>query len=207
MAERTPQAGKHSNPTDPQDKQTARVEVHPATPDRWADLEMVFGPSGGAYGCWCMFFRMRRKDFQSRKAAENKRDMKSLVESGAEPGLIAYVDGVPAAWVSLDRRENLPLLVHSTKIKPVDDKPVWSIVCFVVHKDFRRRGLMARLIEAAVDYIRVHGGTTAEAYPIEPDRPLKGDAGYTGIASAFLAAGFREVGRTTSGRPIVRRDV
>jgi GNAT superfamily N-acetyltransferase len=183
------------------------IEVRPATADRWDDLQQVFGPSGAYYGCWCMFFRHRRKDFQNKKAAENKRDMKKLVESGTEPGLIAYVDGLPAAWVSLDKRENLPLLVYSTKNRPIDDKPVWSIVCFVVHKDFRRRGLMAKLIDGAVKYIRKRGGTIAEAYPIQPNSPLKNDAGYTGIASAFLAAGFKEMGRTRSGGPIMRRNV
>lgn len=185
-----------------------KIEVCPATAERWDDLQRVFGPNGAYYGCWCMFFRHRRKDFNDKKAAENKRDMRALVESGAEPGLIAYVDGQPAAWVSLDRRENLPMLVHSISNKPIDDNPVWSIVCFVVHKDYRRRGLMAALIDGAVKYVRKRGGTIAEAYPVEPDdKPLTGDRGYQGVLSAFLAAGFKEVGRSSTGRPIVRRDV
>jgi len=30
------------------------IAIHPVTPERWADLEELFGPSGGYGGCWCM---------------------------------------------------------------------------------------------------------------------------------------------------------
>lgn len=185
----------------------AGIEVHPVTPDRWDDLERLFGPRGAFQGCWCMFFRRRRKDFDKATSAENKAGLKAIVDAGEPPGLLAYVDGEPAAWVSLDLRDNLPLLVHSTTKWPIYYTPVWSIVCFVVGKDYRRQGLMSRLIEAAVGYVRSRGGRTVEAYPVEPEGPLSGDRGYQGVASAFLRAGFREAGRTGKGRPIVRRDV
>jgi hypothetical protein len=184
-----------------------RIEVHPVTPDRWGDLEQLFGPRGASEGCWCMFFRRRRKDFDKATNAENKAGLKAIVDTGEPPGLVAYVDGAPAAWVSLGPREKYPLLVYSTTNRPIDDVPVWSIVCFVVGKESRQQGLMLELIEAAVDYVREHGGSTVEAYPIEPAGPLTGDRGYQGVLSAFLRAGFREVGRTGKGRPIVRRDV
>jgi hypothetical protein len=38
------------------------IEVHPVTPERWGDLEKLFGPSGAYGGCWCMYFRMRSSD-------------------------------------------------------------------------------------------------------------------------------------------------
>jgi GNAT superfamily N-acetyltransferase len=184
-----------------------KVEVQPVTPERWGDLEKLFGPKGAFEGCWCMFFRLRRKDFDNANGPANRAGLKAIVDSGEPPGLLAYVDGEPAAWISLDPREKFPHLVHSSDLKPLDDRPVWSIVCFVVGKDYRRQGLMVELIRAAVDYVRERGGRTLEAYPIEPGAALTGYQGYTGVLSAFLKAGFHEAGRTGRGRPIVRRDV
>ena len=170
-------------------------------------MEQVFGPKGAYGGCWCMWFRRRRKESERATNAQNKAALKAIVESGEPPGLIAYVDGGPAAWVSLDPREKYPLLVHSRKNPPIDDQRVWSIVCFVVAKAYRRQGLMSELLRGAVDHARRQGARIVEAYPMEPSSEMTGDAGFTGVLSVFRAAGFREVGRSKTGRPIVRLDL
>jgi GNAT superfamily N-acetyltransferase len=88
----------------------------------------------------------------------------------------------------------------------VDDRPVWSVVCFFVRRDRRQEGWMRRLLRAAADYAREHGATLLEGYPLERgQRPLSGDSGYTGVASTFRSEGFREVARPRAGRPIMRR--
>jgi GNAT superfamily N-acetyltransferase len=184
------------------------VRIHPVTPDRWDDLERLFGPSGASYGCWCMWFRRRSSEMAKSKARDNKADIKSLVKAGDEPGLIAYVDGEPAGWVSLDRKDNYPRLVHSTSFKRLaldDEGSVWSVVCFVVGKQYRRTGLSAQLLQGAIDYATKHGAKTLEAYPVEPTEELKGDRGYHGVRSVFDRAGFTEVAR--DGRPVMRLEL
>jgi len=180
------------------------IEVHPLTPERWADFERLFGPSGAYGGCWCMWFRARVKDFRSASGRENKPAMKAIVDSGHVPGLLAYVNGEPAGWCSLDPREQFPHLEHSRTLRRIDDRPVWSVVCFVIGKKFRRQGLMGALLRAAVDYARSQGAQVIEGYPVEPGAELTGYAGYTGIASAFRRAGFVEAARAPNGRPIMR---
>ena len=181
-----------------------RITIHPLTSERWPDLETVFGPQGAYGGCWCIWFRRRRKESERAKNAQNKAGLKAIVDSGEPPGLLAYVAGEPAAWVSLDPREKYPLLVHSRKNPPIDDQPVWSIVCFVVARAYRRQGLMSELLRGAVDYAQDRGAGIVEAYPVEPHGDLAGDTGFSGVASVFFAAGFREVGRSKTGRLIVR---
>ena len=39
---------------------TTTFGIHPLTPDRWDDLEALFGPRGAYGGCWCMFWRVSR---------------------------------------------------------------------------------------------------------------------------------------------------
>ena len=33
------------------------LRIEPLTPERWPDVEALFGRGGASYGCWCMFFR------------------------------------------------------------------------------------------------------------------------------------------------------
>jgi len=183
---------------------TPNLQFQPLTPDRWRDFETLFGPSGAYGGCWCMWPRLRRKEFDRSSGAENKEAIKEAVDGGEEPGLLAYSGGEPVGWVALAPREKYALLEHSRTLKRVDDQPVWSIVCFVVDKRVRGRGMMAKLLSAAVEHARRQGATIVEGYPVEPKGALSGYSGYTGIVSTFRKAGFVEVARRSERQPIMR---
>jgi len=180
------------------------LEFHPLTPDRWPDFETLFGPSGAYGGCWCMWPRLRRKEFDANSGAQNREAMKEAVGSGEAPGLLAYARGKPVGWVALAPRQTYALLEHSRILKRVDDQPVWSIVCFVVDKRARGRGVMAKLLSAAIQYARERGARIVEGYPIEPEGGLKSYDGYTGIVSTFRKAGFEEVARPKERQPVMR---
>jgi GNAT superfamily N-acetyltransferase len=155
-----------------------------------------------------MFPRLTRSEYERSKGEGNRRKMRKLVESGRVPGLLGYVDGKPAAWCSIEPRELIGSLARSRILAPVDDEPVWSIVCLFLSKDQRGRGLSKKMIEAAVRYAQSQGASVVEAYPVEPKKtPMPAVFAYPGIASAYLAAGFREVARRSETRPIMRRRV
>lgn len=184
------------------------VEIRPLTAERWADFERLFGPRGAYAGCWCMWPRLRSKDFNVSTAAGRKAGMKGLAESHEAPGLLAYVDGQAVGWVALDRRERLGHFEYSRKLKALD-RPggLWAIVCFVIDKEHRRQGLMTTLLDAAIEHARRRGAKIIEAYPIEPSGGLKGYHGYTGIASTFRRRGFQEVARPRAGQVMMRLEV
>ncbi len=186
---------------------TAAVLIfHPLTPDRWDDLEALFGPERGAgSGCWCMWWRVTRKEWEAMGKAKRKVAFRKLVKSGAVPGILAYRGAKPVGWCAIAPRETTPSLDRSRVAKPVDDSPVWSITCFYIDRAVRERGVMAALIEAACDHAARNGATLVEAYPIEPARSLEWGEGFVGIASAFSACGFSEVARRTPTRPVMRR--
>ncbi len=193
-----------------QDQTTTAVSLlqcHPLTAERWSDLEELFGERGACGGCWCMWWRLPRSQFARQVGEENRRALKALVDSGQEPGILAYVDDAPIAWCSVGPREVFPRLERSRILKRVDDQSVWSVVCFFVARPFRRKGLMVPLLEATVDFARKRGARVLEGYPVEINGKLSGYSGYTGIASAFARAGFVEVLRRAPARPIVRRVV
>jgi GNAT superfamily N-acetyltransferase len=194
------------------DQQTSQstIEVYPATAERWADLEALFGQNGAYAGCWCMFWRLERSRFKHQKGAGNKETLRDMVDAGDVPGVLAYSGGQAIGWCSIGPRETFAALENSRTLKRIDALPVWSIACFFVAKPFRRQGAMQALIRGAVQYAQQHGAHSVEAYPLDLQTPqLQGQhltsyAGYMGIASAFQAVGFVEVGRASQTQVIMR---
>jgi GNAT superfamily N-acetyltransferase len=193
------------------------LEIHPLTPDRLPDLASLFGQGGDPKWCWCSFFRVRNTDFASATAETNRKVLERAVATTAaqnrNPGLVAYRDGEPIGWVSVGPRDDYERLKHSKVLAPIDDKPVWSIVCFVVSRKARNQGVARALLDAAVDYARRHGATLLEAYPVDTDGGRVPAAhAFKGTVGMFERAGFevverRQFNRTSPIRPIVRRRV
>jgi len=186
------------------------IQVLPATAERWSDLESLFGTHGAYAGCWCMFWRLNRADFNRLKGDGAKAVLHSMTCKNRVPGLLAYVNGQAAGWCSIGPREHYKALEASRILKRVDDQPVWSIVCFFVTKPFRRQGLMLELLRGAVEYARQQGAQVVESYPIDMQssrlagKRLNSSSGYMGIASVFSKIGFVEVGRASETQLIMR---
>ncbi len=186
-----------------------KPRVAPLTPGRWKDFVKLFGPRGACAGCWCMEPRQTRSEWERLKGEQNRRRMKRLVEGGKRPpGLLAYLGKEPVGWISIEPREVFSKLARSRVLAAVDDRPVWSIVCFFVDRRYRRRGLSVALIEGAVNYARKKGARIIEGYPVEPKKkPMPPVFAYTGLAAAYRRARFKEVARRSETRPIMRRNV
>ena len=181
------------------------LEFHLLTPERWVDLEKLFGKHGASGGCWCMWWRLNRSEFLKQRGEENKMALKRIVDSGEIPGILAYANGEPIAWCSVAPRESYSTLERSRVLRKVDDKPVWSIVCFFVAKQFRHKGVTVALLKAAIEHVKKRGGKILEGYPVEPKKGYTPDPfAYTGLASAFRKAGFVEVLHRSETRPIMR---
>jgi GNAT superfamily N-acetyltransferase len=152
-----------------------------------------------------MWWRLKRSEFERLKGEGNKQAIKRIVDSGEIPGILAYAGNQAVAWCAVASRETYSTLERSRTLKRVDDKPVWSVVCFFVAKPFRGKGITSELLKASVEHVRKYGGKILEGYPTELKEGRLPDAFvYTGLASAFRKAGFVEVARRSEKRPIMR---
>jgi len=186
-------------------KHISNLDFFPLTSDRWDDFTQLFGERGACGGCWCMWMRLTRSVFEQQKGELNKNAIKEFVDSGNIPGLLAYQNDEPIGWISVAPREEFSVLQRSRILKPLDDKPVWSVACFFIDKKYRNQGLSVRLLHAAIEYVKQEGGEIVEGYPVEPKKDRMPAAfAWTGLASAFLAAGFSEKVRRSETRPIMR---
>ncbi len=178
------------------------ITCKPLTPDLWSDLELLFGKSGAYWGCWCMYWRCSNKEFENMKSTDRKQALKKTVSNGKHvPGILAYLDNKPVGWVALSPRDEYPRLTNSRVIKPFDDQPVWSIVCFFIHKEYRGIGITKVLLTAAEDYALLQGASILESYPIDSNDRIADELAYVGSRYLFEQAGFKKITDTkaTSG--------
>jgi len=182
-----------------------KLTILPLTPDRWDDFETLFGKNGACAGCWCTWWRMGQSEWLAKKGAGTKRRMRAIVRKGPPPGLLAYADDEAVGWCAIAERGAYPRLARSKILAPVDNAKVWSVTCFFVRRDWRRRGVTVELLKGAAPWVAGRGGRLIEGYPTDADREQPAAFVFHGLLDAFRSAGFREVARRSKSRPIVRR--
>lgn len=181
------------------------MEFYPLTMERWDDFEELFGARGAYGGCWCMWWRSTRREFEARQGEGNRLAMKGIVESGKVPGIIGYTEGVPTAWCSIAPRDDYPSLNRSRVLKKIDDTPVWSLVCFFVDKSCRGRGYTGTLIKAAIEYVKERGGRVVEAYPSVPkSKRVPPVSSFMGFPEGFRELGFKVIAKPSPSKRVLR---
>lgn len=177
----------------------------PLIPERWTDFEELFGPRGACAGCWCTYWKVTGKQFKLMSGESARQNQKSWVDHGLVPGLLAYDGDLAVGWMAIEPRSAYPRLASSRVLKPIDDQAVWSITCFYTRKPYRGKGVSVALLQAAIGYVASMGGKIVEGYPVDATAGRAPDVFvFTGLASAYLKAGYREVARNSEKRPIFR---
>jgi predicted GNAT family acetyltransferase len=185
-----------------------QLKFQPLTPGNWNQFEELMGERGGCGGCWCMSPRLSSKEFSENKYNGNKKSMQNLVNANKPTGLMAIYKNEPVGWIALAPREDYTRIERSRALKRIDDKPVWSITCFFVKKEFRKVGLSQSLIKGAVAYAKKNKIKTLEAYPFIPySDKVPAAFLWFGILSAFTNNGFKVVRQNSKSRAMVRLDV
>jgi GNAT superfamily N-acetyltransferase len=176
------------------------IRVEPLTASSWQALAALFREGGDPRWCWCQFWRLRSKDFAVLKVAQLRDRLHEQAASDLPPGLVALDGDRAVGWTSVAPRDDYQRVVHSRVIPKIDDRPVWSIVCFAVSQTARHRGVARALLDGAIAFARGRGATALEAYPIalEPGQRVDANAAYTGTLSMFVRAGFEVVAERAS---------
>lgn len=187
--------------------------VEPLTPARFEDFADVINPGRRATHCWCLSHRLPAREIEALGHGSRETAMRALSARRSRPGVVGYADGTPVGWVHISPRSEIPRLVSSALITPVDDVAVWSIICTVIRSGHRKQGHTTPLLEGAVDHARRRGAPAVEAYPVDTEGGrIDTTMAFVGTRAMFENAGFRVVGETgavASGRPriVMRRDL
>jgi GNAT superfamily N-acetyltransferase len=185
----------------------SELTFRPVTAERWPDLERLFSESAGEElgnpsRCWCMEWRLaNHQEWLDGAGERNRAGMEAHVAAGHVPGLIAYIEEHPLAWISVSPRPDLIGMRQAGEFRRFEDPKVWSIICFYVPETLRGRGLMVALLEAAVSYAAQNGARLVEGYPFVKN--MAGD-GAGGTVEAFEKAGFKRYREIRPGQYTMR---
>ncbi len=182
------------------------LRFEPLTKNNWNKFVELFGVKGACGNCWCMFYRLKKADYQEGKINDgNKNAMKQLVWSNQPTGLLGFYKDIPIAWCAFAPREDFLKLEKSRIHKRIDDQPVWSVPCTFIAKKFRRQGVSVALLKGLIKYAKENSIKIIEAYPTIPTQGRLPDAfAWVGLYKSFERAGFEIVDETSKNRPMVR---
>lgn len=182
------------------------MTIEPLGRENWEKFVQLFGSRGACGNCWCMAYRLKKQEFEKGKEAEsNKQAMKKLVWNNKPAGLLGFYEGRAIAWCAFAPREDFVKLENSRIHKRIDDRPVWSIPCFFIAKNFRKQGVSVEMLKALITYAISKKIKIIEAYPVMPTKGKLPDAfAWIGLYQSFARAGFKIVDRTSKNRPMVR---
>lgn len=184
------------------------INVARATQERFDDAQHALTGGGDGASCQCQWWLLTSKGFSTSTRAERTELLRIELGSIPAPALIAYVGGVAAGWVRVGPRVDQPRLARTRVLAasrvPWTDPDVWAVTCFVVRREYRRQGLAAKLLAAAVEHAQRNGARIIEGYPIDTAvRAANVNSLYVGTLALFQAAGFREVARPAEHRVIM----
>lgn len=172
-------------------------ETHPVTPDRFEDFAAVLNPNRRQEHCWCLHHRRPAGEVSALGGGSREQAARALCEREHPPGVVTYRDGRPVGWCSIGPRAENARLVASALIRPVDDVPVWTIICVVVRGGHRKQGVVAQLLEGAVAWARSEGAPAVEAHPVDTGGTrMDTTMAFVGTRVMFERAGFTVVGQT-----------
>jgi len=121
-----------------------------------------------------------------------------------------YSGGEPVGWCQYGPKEELARIDNNRTYRVPDAEikaaKFWRITCFVVDRNYRRRGIAGAALAAALESIKRQGGGIVEAYPIANwDGKSFGNMSTHGTVSMFKKAGFRRVAQFGNTNVVMRK--
>ena len=148
--------------------------------------------------CYCMETHRTQGDdeWAERTAADNRHDMSESIRRGEVTALLAFDGDEPVGWCNYGETARLAGVMHRFGLAAANHPGVGSVACFVIAPRYRGHGVASKLLDAAIERLRVRGLRAVEAYPARSDDSEH--TNYRGPLSMFVRAGFefvREIGR------------
>ncbi len=137
-------------------------------------------------GCYCTAFYYPKPKEYVNLSDRRKEYAKWLIETGRMKGYLAYDEEKVIGWVNANEKKNYPRLED---IYDASEK-VLSIVCFIVQKEYRRKGIAKQLLSRIDEDAKGKGYLVIEAYPKKRSKSEFGI--WNGPYEMYVKAGFSD---------------
>jgi ribosomal protein S18 acetylase RimI-like enzyme len=139
-------------------------------------------------GCYCTAFFYPKPAEYSDPGKRRKDYARWLIETGRMAGYMAYEKGKVIGWVNANDKA---MFTRLAGMKGESGK-ILSIVCFLVEKAHRGKGIASKLLERILKDAEARGFSAIEAYPKKRARSEFGT--WNGPFGMYERRGFIEQG-------------
>lgn len=179
--------------------------------DSAPELARLFERVGSSCFCSYWHFAGDKNEWQARLAFEPATNHKELLERAEQPlaGVVARVTGGSVVgWMKLEPAAELAKIYAQRTYRALPGltparEGVWTVGCFLVDTEFRRRGVARALLRRGVELARAAGAHTLEAFPRRA-AGVRDEELWTGPFALFASEGF-EVVHEQIQYPVLRR--
>lgn len=114
--------------------------------------------------CYCYSFHFTGRDEEWNRE-DNRAAVSKLIRKNKMRGYLVYSNSTPIGWCNVNNRQNYQRLMSIYKLDDNSKEKIASIVCFLIHPNFRRKGIAKLLLEEIVQDYTMAEYDYLEAYP------------------------------------------
>ena len=169
------------------------IEIRPLTKDLKDDYlfffdNMIFKENPDWSICYCYDYHFTG-DVATCTRESNRSAVISLIRENKLTGYLAFENDKPIGWCNANNRLNYQRLLRDYDLIDNPDDKVCSIVCFLIHPDYRRQGIAQKILEKIIKDYSNTDYDYIEAYPKKGELSCAGN--FKGPVELYKRFGFK----------------
>lgn len=171
------------------------IRIKALSPDLLNDYlsffdNMTFSENPHWAKCYCYSFHFIGSD-ELWTRENNRVAVSQLIKEDKIRGFLAYDGDKVIGWCNANDRNNYQGLANIYELEQSKDKRICSIVCFLIHPDYRRKGISSLLMETAIQNCKDAEYDMIEGYPEKESSSC--ERNYKGPLKLYERNGFKVV--------------
>jgi ribosomal protein S18 acetylase RimI-like enzyme len=153
--------------------------------------------------CYCYSFHFTGPP-ETWQKEQNRSAVSKLIRKNDLKGYLAYYGKKPVGWCNVNDRKSFQRLSQTYKLEDPGPDKIASVVCFVIHPEYRNQGIAGMLLERIIEDYSSGLYDYLEAYPANHETSC--ERNYKGPFRLYQKKGFFVV-RSYDGYSIVRKSL
>lgn len=182
------------------------IEIRPLTQDLKDDYlfffdNLIFKENPDWSSCYC-YDHHCLEDIATCTRESNRSSVINLIEEDKMTGYLVFENDKPIGWCNANDRLNYQRLLRDYDFIDNADDKVCSIVCFLIHPDYRRQGIAQKILEKIILDYSNKGYDYIEAYPRKGASP--GASSFKGPLELYERYDFK-INKEHDGYSVMRK--
>ncbi len=135
---------------------------------------IIFKENPDRLKCYCYDYHFTG-DVESCTREMSRSSVIHLINENKLTGYLAFDNGIPIGWCNANNRLNYQRLLKDYDYIDNPDDKVCSIVCFLIHPDYRRKGVAQQILDRVISDYSNSDFDYFEAYPKKDELSCEGN--------------------------------